>query len=189
MNSGSKTIQRDAAALNLDPAAGARLVDFGQTATSGAPCKRIAPSLLRFLYWIYERRLLHQLQQGSLPRHVGIIFGNRRHARRRGLGDPREIYQCGADKLDDILDLCAELGITAVTLWVFSTDNLKRPPAEVSGILAAIEAKLTALAHDPFMHQNASAYGPSAGSIFYRNQLLLRSAQRKWQPHSMIYRP
>ncbi|HMA57056.1 MAG TPA: polyprenyl diphosphate synthase [Pseudolabrys sp.] len=117
--------------------------------------KRAAPSqLLRFVYWLYERRLLHQLERGSLPRHVGIILdGNRRHARRRGLGDPREIYQYGANKLDDILDWCAELGISAVTLWVFSTENLKRPPAEVSGILAAIEAKLTALAHDPFMHQ------------------------------------
>ena len=38
-----------------------------------------------------------------------------------GLGDPREIYQIGANKLDDALDWCAELGIGAVTLWVFST--------------------------------------------------------------------
>jgi short-chain Z-isoprenyl diphosphate synthase len=40
-----------------------------------------------------------------------------------------------------------------VTLWVFSTENLKRSRAEVSGILSAIEAKMTALAHDPFTHQ------------------------------------
>ena len=37
-------------------------------------------------------------------RHVGIILdGNRRHARRRGVGDPREIYQFGADKLTSLL--------------------------------------------------------------------------------------
>jgi short-chain Z-isoprenyl diphosphate synthase len=89
-----------------------------------------------------------------MPRHIGIILdGNRRHARKRGLSDPCEIYQRGADKLDDILDWCAELRIPAVTLWVFSTENLKRSQAEVSGILSAIEAKVAALAHDPFLHQ------------------------------------
>ena len=109
--------------------------------------------LLRFLYWVYERRLLRQVERGALPRHIGIILdGNRRHARRRGLGDLREIYQCGADKLNDVLDWCTELPIPAITLWVFSTENLKRSPGEVSGILAAIEAKMAALARDPFMH-------------------------------------
>ena len=117
--------------------------------------KAFAPSRpLRFVYWAYERWLLRQLRQGPMPRHVGIILdGNRRHARRRGVGDPREIYQFGADKLDDALDWCAELGIAAVTLWVFSTENLKRSPAEVFGILTAIETKIAALTHDPFMHQ------------------------------------
>jgi short-chain Z-isoprenyl diphosphate synthase len=40
-----------------------------------------------------------------------------------------------------------------VTLWVFSAENLKRSLIEVSGILRAVEAKMAALAHDPFMHQ------------------------------------
>ena len=72
-----------------------------------------------------------------MPRHIGIILdGNRRHARQRDLDDQREIYRPGAEKLDGVLDWCAELRIPAVTLWVFSTKNLKRPPAEVSGILA-----------------------------------------------------
>lgn len=89
-----------------------------------------------------------------MPHHVGIILdGNRRHGRQRGLSDPREIYRRGAEKLDDILDWCAELSIPALTLWVFSTENLKRSAAEVSGILAAIESKITALAHDPSTHR------------------------------------
>ncbi|MGH7030519.1 MAG: polyprenyl diphosphate synthase, partial [Stellaceae bacterium] len=40
-----------------------------------------------------------------------------------------------------------------VTLWVFSTENFRRPAAEVSGILASVEAKLTALASDPAIHR------------------------------------
>ena len=39
-----------------------------------------------------------------------------------------------------------------MTLWVFSPDNLLRPPEEVSGIFAAIESKLAALTHDPQIH-------------------------------------
>jgi short-chain Z-isoprenyl diphosphate synthase len=90
-----------------------------------------------------------------LPLIWAFSYGgsNRRHARKRGLSDPCEIYQRGAEKLDDILDWCADLCIPALTLWVFSTENLKRTQAEVSGILSAIEAKVAALAHDPFMHQ------------------------------------
>ena len=131
-------------------------LDAWQKTTERTPPdkRRAALLLLRFLYWIYERRLLNQLKQKPMPRHIGIILdGNRRHARKQGLSDPCEIYQRGAEKLDDILDWCAELGIPAVTLWVFSTENLKRPQAEVSGILSAIEAKVAALAYDPFLHQ------------------------------------
>ena len=42
----------------------------------------------------------------------------------------------------------------AVTLWAVSTDNLsRRSAAEVSGLLAAVEAKVAALAQDPRVHQ------------------------------------
>jgi short-chain Z-isoprenyl diphosphate synthase len=52
-----------------------------------------------------------------------------------------------------VLEWCAELGIPTVTLWVFSTDNFRRPAAEVSGILACVATKLTALAADPAIHR------------------------------------
>ena len=130
-------------------------LDSRQSATERRPPdKSTAPSLLlRFLYWIYERRLLDQLNQ-PIPHHIGIILdGNRRHAHKRGVSDPSEIYQRGAEKLDEILDWCVELQIPAVTLWVFSTENLKRSQAEVSSILSAIETKVAALARDPFVQQ------------------------------------
>jgi short-chain Z-isoprenyl diphosphate synthase len=55
----------------------------------------------------------------------------------------------GANKLNDLLDWCADLGIGNVTLWVLSTENLRRRPEEVSAIVTAIEAKLNSLASDP----------------------------------------
>ncbi|AGK59745.1 undecaprenyl diphosphate synthase [Hyphomicrobium denitrificans 1NES1] len=110
-------------------------------------------SPLRVLYRFYEHRLLGEVQNQPLPRHIGIILdGNRRYGERHGILDPHEIYAMGARKLDAVLDWCGELAIPAVTLWVCSTDNLERPVDQVAGILAAIEAKLWALAHDPQIH-------------------------------------
>jgi short-chain Z-isoprenyl diphosphate synthase len=156
MNPGWSPAHERAATLAFDGQAASARLDARQTAKERRPSDNstAASPLVRFLYWIYERRLLNQLKQRPMPRHVGIILdGNRRHARKRGLSDPYEIYQRGAEKLDHILDWCANLRIPAVTLWVFSTENLKRSQAEVSGILSAIEAKVAGLAHDPFVQR------------------------------------
>ena len=108
----------------------------------------------RILYYLYERRLLAEIRGGRMPLHVGIILdGHRRYGRLRGLTDPREVYALGARKLDDVLDWCGELGIPAVTLWVFSTENLARSAEEVSGILGAVETKLRLLGRDPQIHR------------------------------------
>jgi short-chain Z-isoprenyl diphosphate synthase len=119
-----------------------------------SPERRWRSLILRPIYRIYESRLRSQVCAGPLPRHIGLILdGNRRYARRHRLTKPAEIYGAGADKLDDLLEWCVELGIPAITLWVFSTDNLSRPAEEVCGILAAIEKKMTLLAEDPEIHR------------------------------------
>ena len=112
-----------------------------------------ASLFLQLLYYLYRRRLMGQIRGGPMPRHIGIILdGNRRYGAQRGLTEAREIYLLGARKLDDILGWCSDLRIPAVTLWVLSTDNLTRPPEQISGILAAVESKLNALASDPRIH-------------------------------------
>ena len=57
-------------------------------------------------------------------------------------------YEMGAQKFD-VLMWCSDLGIPAVTLWVCSTENLKRSDAEISMILRAVETKIGALAQEP----------------------------------------
>ena len=106
------------------------------------------------IYRLYEHRLLKQVLDEPVPRHVGLILdGNRRYGRQHNLTDPLQVYGAGADKLDDLLDWCAGLRIPAITLWVLSTENFARSPKEVSGILSAIEAKLKRLAQDPQIHR------------------------------------
>jgi len=111
-------------------------------------------SLLAPAYRVYERCLLRQVVTQPVPRHVGLILdGNRRYGRQHKLCNPHEIYAAGANKLDDLIVWCIELGIPAVTLWVLSTDNLGRRPEEVSGIMKAVETKLSLLAKDPQIHR------------------------------------
>jgi short-chain Z-isoprenyl diphosphate synthase len=126
--------------------------DEAQSRGAGNALRRL---LLRPLYRLYEIRLHRQICTQPAPRHVGIILdGNRRYARKHGATDPHQIYALGARKLDDVLEWCGELRIPAVTLWAVSTDNLsRRSAAEVSGILAAVEAKVAVLARDPRIHQ------------------------------------
>src|ERR1041385_6959237 len=65
---------------------------------------------LRPLYRAYENRLVQRVEGDSIPRHIGIILdGNRRHGERHGVYDPQAIYTFGAQKLDDVLDWCADL--------------------------------------------------------------------------------
>jgi short-chain Z-isoprenyl diphosphate synthase len=69
------------------------------------------------------------------------------------LRDPIEAYRAGAAKLDEVLAWCADLGIPAVSLFAFSTENLTRDPEEVRGLMSVIETKLNALADDPRVHR------------------------------------
>jgi len=82
-----------------------------------------------------------------------ILDGNRRYAEKRGILEPHQIYAVGANKLDDVLDWCAELGIRVVTLWVLSTENLRRRTEDVGGILSALESKLRSIVENPQIHQ------------------------------------
>ncbi|TQJ52023.1 isoprenyl transferase [Phycicoccus sp. SLBN-51] len=98
------------------------------------------------LYAAYERRLRRSLANASLPRHVGVMLdGNRRWARERGAAT-KEGHQAGADNIANFLGWCEEAGVEVVTLWLLSTDNLNRPPAELAPLLTIIETAVADLA-------------------------------------------
>ncbi len=82
-----------------------------------------------------EAELLAAIDESRLPQHIAIIMdGNGRWAKQRG--KPRIFgHRAGAESVRAILDTCARLQIKAVTLYAFSTENWKRPAAEVSGLM------------------------------------------------------
>ncbi len=92
---------------------------------------RLLRALSHPLYWGYERKLTTQISKGHIPQHIGVILdGNRRFARGIGL-DVRKGHEFGVEKVHDLLEWCLELGISNVTIFVFSAENFDRTPAEV----------------------------------------------------------
>ncbi len=86
-----------------------------------------------------EAELLERIDFERLPRHIAVIMdGNGRWAKMRG--KPRLFgHREGAESVRAILDTCARLGIEAVTLYAFSTENWKRPEDEVSGLMQMLQ--------------------------------------------------
>jgi short-chain Z-isoprenyl diphosphate synthase len=98
------------------------------------------------LYGVYERQLLGSLDRTRIPRHVGVMLdGNRRWAAEQGKSTAHG-HQAGADKIEDFLGWCDEVGVEVVTLWLLSTDNLARPADELEPLLRIIEETVTDLA-------------------------------------------
>src|SRR6185295_6809402 len=77
-----------------------------------------------------------------LPRHVAIIMdGNGRWAKKRGL--PRiSGHRAGAHSIREIVRLSGELGLEALTLYAFSTENWKRPRREISLLMRLLRQYL-----------------------------------------------
>jgi undecaprenyl diphosphate synthase len=71
----------------------------------------------------------------ALPRHVAIIMdGNGRWAESRGLARSTG-HQRGIEPVREVVRNCAELGLEALTLFAFSSENFDRPADEVSGLM------------------------------------------------------
>lgn len=103
--------------------------------------------LKRFLYRIYERRLVGEVREGSIPRHLGLIQdGNRRFAQEAGISK-LEGYRLAAVKTEEVLSWCSELEIPRVTLWWLSTENLNRHAEEVAAVVDVIERTLAEWVH------------------------------------------
>ena len=92
----------------------------------------------RPLYRFYERRLSAELDPRRLPKHVGVLVdGNRRWAKQFG-ASTADGHKAGAQKIVEFLGWCRELDIEVVTLYILSTENLKRPAAELEPLLEII---------------------------------------------------
>jgi undecaprenyl diphosphate synthase len=78
-----------------------------------------------------EKRVLSRY----IPKHIAIIMdGNGRWAKKRGL-DRTIGHKMGTENLKNIAIECKKLGVKALSVYAFSTENWKRPKAEIDYLM------------------------------------------------------
>lgn len=77
-----------------------------------------------------------------LPNHVAIIMdGNGRWAQSKK--KPRLFgHKAGAESVQEIVEVCAEIGVSYLTLYAFSSENWGRPEKEVTGLMSILKRYL-----------------------------------------------
>ena len=109
----------------------------------------------QFLYTIYEKRLLKELDPDRMPRHVAIIMdGNRRYSRIQGNMEVIKGHEVGVDTLEKVLDWSIDLGIEIVTAYAFSTENFNRPKDEVEGLMNLFVKNFKRIVSHEKIHKN-----------------------------------
>lgn len=83
-----------------------------------------------------------KIDPNKLPKHVAVIMdGNGRWAKKQGMA--RIFGHKNAIKsVRDTVEFAAEIGIKALTLYAFSTENWNRPKLEVDGLMSLLIASL-----------------------------------------------
>ena len=84
----------------------------------------------------------NQIDKNKLPKHIAIIMdGNGRWAKKRGFTRVFG-HRNGVKSVKDIVEVGVELGIDALTLYTFSTENWKRPKKEVDILMGILVSSL-----------------------------------------------
>ncbi len=82
------------------------------------------------------------MEEKIMPRHIAIIMdGNRRWAKEHKL-DGSFGHKKGAEVLETVAKYCNKIGIEALTVYAFSTENWKRTKEEVGAILLLLNMYL-----------------------------------------------
>ncbi len=85
---------------------------------------------------------MEMIDKSNLPKHTAVIMdGNGRWAKKQGA---RRIFghQNAIKAVRDISEGSAEIGIKYLTLYAFSTENWKRPKAEIKGLMELLVATI-----------------------------------------------
>ena len=81
---------------------------------------------------------IEKIDKNRVPKHVAIIMdGNGRWAQLRGK-ERQEGHQAGAAAVKQLVENALKLGVKYLTLYTFSTENWKRPMAEVAALMALL---------------------------------------------------
>lgn len=103
----------------------------------------------RLLYPLYETRLQQELKGLPQPRHVAVMCdGNRRWAREAGFEDVSHGHRVGARKIGELIRWCRDTQVELVTVYLLSTENLRREAAELELLFDIIADVVAELSHE-----------------------------------------
>jgi undecaprenyl diphosphate synthase len=72
----------------------------------------------------------------TVPSHIAVIMdGNRRWAKERGLPSIAGHKKVADEMLEPLVEHAFTCGVKYLTFWAFSTENWRRDPIEVNGIM------------------------------------------------------
>ncbi|WP_345803175.1 isoprenyl transferase [Microbacterium sp. AZCO] len=102
------------------------------------------------LYRLYINRLRRQLTPETVPRHIAMMIdGNRRWAKQLGYDSAAHGHRAGAAKMREFLGWCDDIGVRVVSLYLLSTDNLrKRDSKELEDLIQIIAELADQLSHE-----------------------------------------
>ena len=96
---------------------------------------------------------IEKIDKNNVPQHIAIIMdGNGRWAQLRGL-ERSEGHQAGAATVRKLVEHALKLGVRYLTLYTFSTENWKRPVAEVAALMALL---LESIEEEIFVKNNVA---------------------------------
>jgi undecaprenyl diphosphate synthase len=76
------------------------------------------------------------MKNKNIPNHVVILMdGNRRWAKKRGLPTIAGHKKVVEERIEELIEAAAEIGVEHITFWAFSTENWGRAQDEVGGIM------------------------------------------------------
>lgn len=102
-------------------------------------CLHSAPSAISRIYTEEEIALL---DKNCIPSHVAIIpDGNRRWAKNKRFSTESG-HREGGDTILEIVKAGKELGVKAITFYLFSTENWHRPQEEIAALMWLLQSYL-----------------------------------------------
>src|SRR5438445_2807103 len=80
--------------------------------------------------------------------------GNRRFAREIGLGNVLDGHTKGRDKLEEVLEWCLDVGVRILTVYAFSTENIRRESEEVQHLMHLFAENFRKVGDDERVHRH-----------------------------------
>ncbi len=123
-------------------------------AYGGIKLPNLSKALSDAAYRAYEHKLIAEIKNGPIPKHIAIIMdGNRRSAQKLGL-EPIMGHVMGKNKLEEVMEWCIELDIRILTVYAFSTENILRNPEEVKALMDLFKENFRKAADDERIKNN-----------------------------------